>query len=250
MDARKTLAALCVAAAALPSWGGDDYTWAGRELDFATRQLDDFMWRHHFDLVDPVSRAVRRNGAARSAQAGTAGRTPAPAATAQASAGTVLPERAAQAPAAMAMAYSPAERARMESLFGQMLAGYRRIEQHFGVPARDLAGAVAAYVAGAYMAYHHEDFPDALFPALVAQMRGILAAEPAQAAAPLQARQEMYEQLAIIGMYAANAQMALKQRPNPALAQQVRAAGKSYLEQFLKVDADRVQLTERGLVVR
>uniref|UniRef100_UPI002610ABA6 hypothetical protein n=1 Tax=uncultured Azohydromonas sp. TaxID=487342 RepID=UPI002610ABA6 len=71
MDARKVLLALGAAAAAsaaLPLWA-QDIDWARRDYDFATRQLDDFMWRHQRSLVNPVARAVQRNaqqgGAAR-----------------------------------------------------------------------------------------------------------------------------------------------------------------------------------------
>jgi hypothetical protein len=246
MDARRVLVALGVAAAAAAALPlrAQDIDWARRDYDFATRQLDDFMWRHQRSLVDPVARAVRRN--AQPGQAPAAA--PAPRQTEAAS--TVVPDRAAQVPAAMAAQYPAAERARMQRTFEQLLELHHTVERKFGVPRRDLAGAAAAYLTGAYMAYHHTEVPDEWFPPLVAQMRGILAAEPAQAAAPLPVRQEMYEQLAIVGMFAATLQTGLKQHPDAAMEQRMRAAGKGYLEQLLKVDADRVQLTERGLVLR
>lgn len=245
MDARKTLVALGVAAAAaaLPL-RAQDIDWARRDYDFATRQLDDFMWRHQRSLVDPVGRALRRN--AQPGQAPAAAPVQGKAATVS----TVVPEGSARVPAAMAAQYPAAERARVQRAFEQMLELHHTVERQFGVPRRDLAGAAAAYVTGAYMAYHNTEVPDAWFPPLVAQMRGILAAEPAQASAPLPVRQEMYEQLAILGMFAATLQTGLKQHPDAALEQRMRAAGKSYLEQLLKVDADRVQLTERGLALR
>lgn len=247
MDARKVLLALGVAAAAASAalpLRAQDMDWARRDHDFATRQLDDFMWRHQRSLVNPVARAVQRN-----AQQGAAPQRQAqPMAAAPAS--TVVPERAAQVPAAMASHYPAEERARVQRTFEQLLQLHQAVERKFGVPARDLAGAAAAYLTGAYMAYHHTNVPDEWFLPLVAQMRGILAAEPAQANAPLPVRQEMYEQLAIVGMFAAVMQLGLKQQPDAAQEQRMRAAGKDYLEQLLKVDADRVQLTAQGLVVR
>lgn len=249
MDARKVLLALGVAAAAASAalpLQAQDMDWARRDHDFATRQLDDFMWRHQRNLVNPVARAVQRN-----AQPGAAPQRQTPPATGQAAAAsTVLPERAAQVPAAMAAHYPAEERARVQRTFEQLLQLHQAVERKFGVPARDLAGAAAAYLTGAYMAYHHTNVPDEWFLPLVAQMRGILAAEPAQANAPLPVRQEMYEQLAIVGMFAAVMQLGLKQQPDAAMEQRMRSAGKDYLEQLLKVDADRVQLTAQGLVVR
>jgi hypothetical protein len=246
MDARRVLVALGVAAAAAAALPlrAQDIDWARRDYDFATRQLDDFLWRRQRALVDPVARAVRRNvqqGSAPSAS---------PAAAKAATASTVLPERAAQVPAALAAQYPASERARVQRTFEQLLELHHKVERQFGVPSHDLAGAAAAYVTGAYMAYHNTDVPDEWFPPLVAQMRGILAAEPAQANAPVPERQALYEQLAIVGMFAATMQTGLKQHPDAALEQRVRAAGKGYLEQLLKVDADRVQLTAQGLAVR
>jgi hypothetical protein len=138
----------------------------------------------------------------------------------------------------------------MEKIFRELLSGYRQIERQFGLPRQDLAGAVAAFLAGSYMGYRNADFPDRHFPPLVEQMRGIIASDPGYAKVSTAARQEMYEQMAILGMFMANAQMALRQRPDPQIEARVRAAGKAYLEQFLKTDADRVQITAQGLVVK
>jgi hypothetical protein len=220
----------------LPSHADD--SWASRDYDFASRQLDDFMSRHQRDLVDPVSRGVRRDRVATK-----------PAAHAP-RVNTTVPARVAQVPKAMAAQYPARDRARMEQTFSDLLTGYAKIEKQFGLPQRDLAGAVAAFVAGSYMGYHGTDFPDRQFLPLVEQMRSIIAAEPAYAAASPAARQEMYEHLTILGMFAANAQMALKQQPNPQTAARMRQACKTYLERFLKTDADRVLITDQGLVIQ
>jgi hypothetical protein len=81
-------------------------------------------------------------------------------------------------------------------------------------------------------------------------MRAVLAATPELAAAsPLQI-QESYEQMAILGMFMATTQMALKERPDPALRVRLQAAARGYLEQFLKTDAERLQITATGLGLR
>jgi hypothetical protein len=235
MLARKLLIAIAVCLfAALPARAQD--SWASRDYDFARSTLNDFTSRFQRDLVDPVSRGVRNNRPG--------------ARVARTSTPTTVPERAAQVPHAMAAAYPPAERARMEKIFHELLSGYRQIERQFGLPRQDLAGAVAAFLAGSYMGYRNADFPDRHFPPLVEQMRGIIASDPGYAKVSTAARQEMYEQMAILGMFMANAQMALRQRPDPQIEARVRAAGKAYLEQFLKTDADRVQITAQGLVVK
>ncbi|MFN6997539.1 MAG: DUF6683 family protein, partial [Aquincola tertiaricarbonis] len=136
----------------------------------------------------------------------------------------------------------------------QLLSGYQQIERQFDIPRNDVAGAVAALLAGSWMAYRNADFPDENFTPLVRQMRGVIARNPDFAAADAQQKQEMYEQLAILGMLTATTQMALKENPGTPDAQRIQAnlreAGKGYLEQFLKTDADRVQLTSQGLELR
>jgi hypothetical protein len=150
----------------------------------------------------------------------------------------------------LALHYPEASRTETERLFRQLLSGYGQIERQFGVPKHDVAGSVAAFLAGSYMAYRNVDFPDEHFKPLVAQMRQIIGSNPDFAKASNAEKQEMYEQMAILGMFMANTQMALKEKPNAQIAANMRQAAKGYLEQFLKTDADRVQITAQGLVLK
>lgn len=146
--------------------------------------------------------------------------------------------------------YPISSRALVERTFTDLLSGYTRIERDFQIPPHDVAGAVAAFLAGSYMAYHNVDFPDQDFPPLVRQMRRALGATPRFVRASNAEKQEMYEHLAILGMFMATTQMALKERPDPQIADSMRQAAKGYLEQFLKTDADRVKITRAGLVIQ
>lgn len=137
-----------------------------------------------------------------------------------------------------------------ENLLSDLLTGYGKIEGKFSIPHYDVAGAVAAFLAGSYMAYHNVDFPDQHFPPLVRQMRQVLSTSPDFARASTAQKQEMYEHLAILGMFMATTQMALKERPDPQLEASMRQAAKGYLEHFLQTDASRVQITRSGLVIR
>lgn len=166
----------------------------------------------------------------------------------------IKPAGPSRVPAMLAQAYPEAARPQAERSFRQLLSGYHEIERRYGVPRHDVAGAVATLLVGSWMAYHASDFPDEHFGPLVRQMRGLLARNPDFAAADAQQKQEMYEQLALLGMLTATTQLALKQNPGAPDAERAQArltqAGKAYLEQFLQTDASRVQLTERGLELR
>ena len=154
------------------------------------------------------------------------------------------------APRRLALSYPEASRARAEQFFGQTLAGYHDIEAKFGLRRYDIAGAIATFVAGNYIAYRDEPFPDAHFKPLVQQMRGAIGGVAALRGASDADKQELYEQLAILGTYMALTREALRQRPDPQLAASMKHAAKQYLEQFLKVDPERMSIDAQGLTVR
>lgn len=150
----------------------------------------------------------------------------------------------------LAAAYPEAARAQAEAVFRDLLRQYGNLEQRFGIPPRDLGGAIAALLAGSYMAYRGVDFPDEHFKPLVAQMQTMVASNPEFDSVSEADRQYTYDQLAALGMFMATTQMALQQRPNEALSAKMRSAAKGYLEQLLKADAQRVQITATGLSLK
>jgi hypothetical protein len=156
----------------------------------------------------------------------------------------------ANAAATLAKSYPSSARSDAERVFRELLKKYPKLMRQLGVPPNDLATAVSAFLAGSFMAYRHVDFPDAHFKPLVAQMRQIIGSNPEFAKASDADKLEMYEQMAILGTFMATTQMALKEKPNAQISANMKQAAKGYLEQFLKTDADRVQITAQGLVLR
>ena len=130
-----------------------------------------------------------------------------------------------------------------------MLAHYEQIEARFGLPRRDAAGAVAAFIAGNYMAYRDVDFPDSSFPSLVAQMRKVITANPGFVNGSLADKRTLYEQMAVIGMQMALQRDQLKRQPDPKQRAQMMSLGKSQLEQFLKSDVTGLVITAHGLAM-
>jgi hypothetical protein len=153
-------------------------------------------------------------------------------------------------PAKLASAYPAQARPQAEQVFRELLASYPKVEQQFNIPRNDLGGSVAVFLAGSYAAYRNTDLPDDHIHALVTQMRQVIGSDPAIAKASSAEKQEMYAQMAILGMFMTSTTMALHQNPNPLIAANMKQAAKGYLEQFLKTDADRVQITAQGLVLR
>jgi hypothetical protein len=112
-----------------------------------------------------------------------------------------------------------------------------------------MGAAVALFLAGSWMAYRDRDMPEEYLPTLATQMRGLIGSNDQFNGASPQVRREVYEQMAILGTFLTLTRMGLKRTPNPSAAANMRTAGKRYLEDFLKTDADRVQITAQGLVL-
>lgn len=153
-------------------------------------------------------------------------------------------------PAKLAQAYPDAARKEAERLFTELLTKYADFERYYNIPRRDVSGAIASFIAGSYMAYHNIAVPDEHFRPLLAQMRQSVGGVTVMTKASDAQKQEMYEQMAIMGMFMAGAQMALNKQPNARTAGEMRKAAKSYLEAFLKTDADRILINAQGLSFR
>ena len=153
------------------------------------------------------------------------------------------------APSRLAQSAPPAGRAQAQAFFERTLETYHQIESRFGLPRNDLAGAVAAFVAGNYIAYRDEPFPDRYFKPLVQQIRGALESGAVLQGSSNADKQELYEHMAILGTYMALTREALQKQPDPQLLANMKHAARDYLQQGLKLDPERMQLTDQGLVV-
>jgi hypothetical protein len=166
-------------------------------------------------------------------------------------ASTVVPSAGTSAMPAKLAAYYPADkRSEAEKTFKEVLLSYHKIESQFGIPKDDLAGAVGAFLVGSWMAYRDKPFPDQNFSPLVSQLRGIISGNADFSMSTATERRDMYEQMAILGTFLALTRESLQKQPNASTSANIRAAAKSYLEGFLKTDADRVQITANGLVLK
>lgn len=150
----------------------------------------------------------------------------------------------------MAESYPPAFRPQAASTFGELLVGFKAIEQKLGLPSNDVANGVAAFLAGSVWALRGSAVPDDHFLVLVKQMRQIVGSTPAFAKASDREKQETYEQLVILGMLMATTQMALDRQPDARIEAKAREAASEYLQTFLDTPASRVQISAAGLSIR
>lgn len=167
------------------------------------------------------------------------------------SSATQVPLRAQpMVPARLAAQYPQPSRPGAERALRQMLAAYMEVERRFGIPRGDLAGAIAAYIAGSYMAYNGVHFPTDNFRPLVTQVRNIISASPVLRQASAADKQDLYEQLAIAGIWLVHSEQTLRQHPDQAQSARLRQSGKDGLEKFLNIDADRLHIGAQGMRLR
>jgi len=151
---------------------------------------------------------------------------------------------------AMAEPYPAHARPQAQRLFKELLTGFHKLERELGVPQGDAATAVAAFLTGSYIAYTGQEVPDEYFRPLIEQMRQAIAGNPQFTNATAAEKQQMYEHLAIVGMFMATTHQALQQQPNAEIRSRMREAGRQQLESFLGTRAERVALGPQGLSIR
>ena len=148
-------------------------------------------------------------------------------------------ELAAQAP--------PARREALTQAYSQAFEGYRQLERKLGLPENDVANAMAAFIAGNYMALHQVEVPDASFVRLAAQLREALPRNPGFSAMSGAAKRKLYEQSAMQGMFMAVARLAFLKQPQPTAEHNYRAAARASLEAALQLPAEQIRIDAQGL---
>ena len=143
-----------------------------------------------------------------------------------------------------------AQREQLAQVYLQSFDTYRKLEAKLGIPANDVAGAIAAFIAGNYMAYRNAEVPDETFQRLVEQMRAALAQNRGFAGASAGDKRNLYEQMAMVGTFMAVARQAFLQNPNPAAEKNFRDAAAANLEAALQVPAAQVRINANGLSLR
>lgn len=207
------------------------------DADYFTYRSDSLM---HQQMLRNMARSVDRSRQLAHKGQG--------ASAAPGSASTVIPLGTTPSlPARVAAKYPEKERAAVQHHLGSLIANYAKLERHFGIPHGDLAGCVAAYIVGSYMAYRNTDVSDGDFSNLVGQIRDTIRAAPQFQKASVAEKREMYEQLAVLSVTMIQAHDSLQHSPEASKRAELQRTGKSALENFLKVDASRIRLDHMGL---
>jgi hypothetical protein len=149
-----------------------------------------------------------------------------------------------RAPTAQAGAQAQAEQ---RQLYTRCLALYRERVQA-GATEDNLGRAAALFVMANLNALGRPGGDASTLQALTQQMQNALQRLPDWPQTPLAARQQMFEQLAILGVLVTQTSEAAA-RQGPLARANVRAAAQAYLRQWLDVDPALLSLSPQGLVL-
>lgn len=151
--------------------------------------------------------------------------------------------------AELAQAAPPAQRARLEKVYVQLMPGYHQLEQKLGWPANDVAGAMAALLAGNYMAMTGSELSDESVTAAGNQLRASPAVQGLLDQLSPADRRRLYEQCAMLGTFMALANKTSQQQPANVVAN-LRQSARENLRVVLGDAADSLRFTARGIQLR
>ncbi|MCF8207653.1 MAG: hypothetical protein K9J82_21400 [Methylotenera sp.] len=146
----------------------------------------------------------------------------------------------------LAQAAPAAQRARLEKIYVQLMPGYQQLERKLGWPAEDLAGAMAALLAGNYMAMTGTELSDEAVSAAGNQLRASASVQRMLGQLSAADRRRLYEQCAMLGTFMALANKTSQQQPANVVAN-LRQSARENLRVVLGNAADNLRFSPQGI---
>lgn len=146
----------------------------------------------------------------------------------------------------LAQAAPAAQRARLEKLYVQLMPGYQQLERKLGWPADDVAGAMAALLAGNYMAMTGTELSDEAVSAAGHQLRQAASVQRLLSQLSAADRRRLYEQCAMLGTFMALANKTSQQQPANVVAN-LRQSARENLRVVLGNAVDNLRFSPQGI---
>lgn len=150
----------------------------------------------------------------------------------------------------LAARFPVAQRPQMEQAFRRCMDVYAQLEKKLGLPERDMAGSLAAFLVGNYMVLNDADVSDNAFRTVARQLRDQASMQAALRRVDAAQLRNLYEQTAMMGTFMALAHKSQQQNPQPAdAAAHIRDTARANLEAVLRTDPARLSITDTGFSV-
>lgn len=149
------------------------------------------------------------------------------------------------------IARTPAERPKLEQMFGDLLENYRERLRRGGAPANDVARAASYLIAASHTVYFDtEPLSREQFDALREHMREVFAADDAFRRASDRERQQMFETFGIMGAWTDVGYGMVKQAGDREAMRQWRDMARANLENMLGAPPEQLKFTTNGVEYR
>lgn len=150
----------------------------------------------------------------------------------------------------LAARFPVAQRPQMEQTFRRCMDVYAQLEKKLGLPERDMAGSLAAFLVGNYMALNDVDVSDDAFRTVARQLRDQGSMQASLRRIDAARLRNLYEQTAMMGTFMALAHKSQQQNPQPPeAAARIRATARANLEAVLRMDPARLSIGDAGFGV-
>lgn len=161
----------------------------------------------------------------------------------------LAPPQAERSAAELAKAAPAAQRMKLEKIYLQLMPAYHQLEKKLGWPVDDVAGAMAALLAGNHMAMTGTELSDESVTAAGDQLRASASVQKLLNQLSPADRRRLYEQCAMLGMFMALANKTSQQQPANVVAN-LRNSARGNLRVVIGDAADTLRFTARGLQSR
>jgi hypothetical protein len=150
----------------------------------------------------------------------------------------------------LAARFPVAQRPQMEQAFRRCMDVYAQLEKKLGLPERDMAGSLAAFLVGNYMVLNDADVSDDAFRTVARQLRDQASMQASLRRIDAAQLRNLYEQTAMMGTFMALAHKAQQQNPQPPeAAARIRDTARANLEAVLRIDPARLSISATGFSV-
>ncbi|MCS0583098.1 hypothetical protein NX784_16025 [Massilia pinisoli] len=150
----------------------------------------------------------------------------------------------------LAARFPVAQRPHMEQAFRRCMDIYAQLEKKLGLPERDMAGSLAAFLVGNYMVLNDVDVSDNAFRTVARQLRDQASMQASLRRGDAAQLRNLYEQTAMMGTFMALAHKSQQQTPqSPDAAAHIRDTARANLEEVLRMNPARLSISDTGFSV-
>jgi len=126
----------------------------------------------------------------------------------------------------------------------------KNAKKRYKIPDHNIASGLTVLLAGGYAAYHNRPFPKEAVRPTVEQIREVLHVSADFVSLKDDYKRSLYQEAVGMGLQLQLAQAEMARNPDPAVIAKMQQIGAKILRERLGVNPERIDFTEKGIVIR